>query len=88
MEEPRVTQMYSGGPYRLFATEPFLGGTPYHGGHLHGYAGLFVCSLCQARVVRVLLSEHTWVCRDCESAARREPGTLGALGRRKGTQQI
>lgn len=62
---PEPTRMYFDGPLRLFSTERFLGAVPYSGGDLKGYAGLYVCSSCQARTPEVIARGREWVCKSC-----------------------
>jgi hypothetical protein len=77
---PEPTRMYDQGPIRLFSTERFLGGVPYHGGQFTGYVGLFVCAECRLEVPRVLfvMTLGDWACRDCSSAWKRAAASLGA----------
>ena len=80
---PEPTRMYYNGPIRMFSQAPFLGGVPYHGGTLKGYAGNFVCGQCRFETQRVLFctAARDWVCRDCDTAWRRaEAGHLVAKG--------
>jgi hypothetical protein len=74
MTTPEPVRLYRGGPIRLFSTERFLGGTPFVSGAWRGYVGYFVCSQCRGECHRVLFvqSAGDWLCRDCETAAKRE----------------
>jgi hypothetical protein len=68
---PEPTRMYYGGPLRLFSTERFLGGIPYHGGEFTGFSGMFICAQCRIEVPRVLFERADWICRDCSAAWKR-----------------
>jgi len=69
---PQPTRMYYGGPIRMFSSERFLGAVPYSGGDLKGYAGLFVCGVCQARTPQVITRGHEWVCKPCAYSREHE----------------
>jgi hypothetical protein len=78
MIEPQVTRMYVGGPYRLFSEERFLGGVPYRDGERQGFAGAFICAVCQQHAREVLVSGHEWVCRGCVASGEGKRDARGS----------
>jgi hypothetical protein len=63
--EPTITRMYPSGPYRLFSEERFSGAVPYADSVRRGYAGKYVCELCQSSVRDVIITAGQWICRNC-----------------------
>ena len=52
----RPTQLYPGGPVRLFSTTRFQGqgSIPYSDGKRKGFIGLYLCTACGGPTLRVL----------------------------------
>jgi hypothetical protein len=65
MTEPTITRMYPNGPLRLFSEERFLGGVPYADSERRGYAGSYVCEICQRQARELIVASQQWVCRSC-----------------------
>jgi hypothetical protein len=84
MTEPKITRMYRGGPFRLFSEERFLGGTPYADSLRKGYAGQFVCEVCQSEVRELIVNAQQWVCRGCQGSGQQKRDARG--GTLKGTR--
>lgn len=64
----KVKQMWNGGPLRRWSATPVNGWIPYATG---GYAGTYVCSVCQKAVGGVY--EPDWACRACRGEAAKNP---------------
>jgi hypothetical protein len=70
--EPVAIRMYPHGPLRLFSEERFLGGVPYKDSTREGFAGRFVCELCQQQAREVVVSAGAWICHSCISSSRQK----------------
>jgi hypothetical protein len=64
---PRPTQLYPGGPVRLFSTTRFQGqgSIPYSDGKRKGFIGLYLCTACGGPTLRVLAGANQWRCLLC-----------------------
>ena len=64
---PRPTQLYKGGPVRLFsiARFPGQGSIPYSDSERKGFIGLYLCTSCREPTLRVLAGANEWRCLLC-----------------------
>jgi len=76
--EPTITRMYPSGPYRLFSETRFLGAVPYKDSVREGFAGPYICAVCQQQAREVLVSGHEWVCRGCVTSGERKRDARGS----------
>jgi hypothetical protein len=69
--EPEVIRTYPNGPRRVFSEQRFPGGVPYRDAVHEGFAGLYVCELCQQQAHQLVVSAGQWVCRGCQTSGQR-----------------
>jgi hypothetical protein len=62
---PRPTQLYPGGPVRLYSTDHFRGSIPYDDGVRRGFIGPYLCSACKQPTLRGLAGAGRRRCLAC-----------------------
>jgi hypothetical protein len=85
--EPTITRMYPSGPYRLFSETRFLGAVPYKDAVREGFAGPYVCAVCQQQVREVVVAAGEWVCGGCVTSGQRKRDNRGSMLRATRTQR-
>jgi hypothetical protein len=76
--EPQVIRMYPNGPRRWFCEQPFLGGRPYSDALRKGFAGRYVCEVCQSDVSELTVAAQQWVCRSCVASGQQRRDSRGS----------
>jgi hypothetical protein len=71
MMEPEVIRTFPNGPRRLFSEQRFPGGVPYKDAGHEGFAGLYVCELCQTQAHQLVATRGQWICRWCQTSGQR-----------------